>query len=385
MKILMLSTDRNIFNEKSATRKRMIEYGELVEELHIIIFSKRGFKEKQISERVWVYPINSFLKFLYIFNAKKIGFKIIQNSEDLAKWVISTQDPFETGWAGLKILEKTKKKIDKLNAKLQIQIHTDFLSPYFKKESLLNRLRLFIASKTLKSANCVRVVSERIKNSLLENKEYFPSCDIKVLPIYVGKEEIQEKETSFDLPQKYPQFSFIILMVSRLEKEKNIGFAIETLSEVIKEYKKTGLVIVGSGSYRSRLKSKAEKLGIEENIIFEGEKDKSEIIDYYKTANIFLNSSLYEGYARTIVEAGLCSLPILTTDVGLVGSILLPNEDLLVCNVNDKDCFVNKIKELIKDNGKRIVLKRNAKQKLNSTLQEKQRYLEKIKNLWSSC
>ena len=40
MKVLMLSTDKNIFKEGSAVRQRMIEYGNIVEELNIIVLYK---------------------------------------------------------------------------------------------------------------------------------------------------------------------------------------------------------------------------------------------------------------------------------------------------------------------------------------------------------
>jgi len=35
----MISTDRGILEEGTAVRQRMVEYGSLVEELHIIVFS----------------------------------------------------------------------------------------------------------------------------------------------------------------------------------------------------------------------------------------------------------------------------------------------------------------------------------------------------------
>ena len=40
----MISTDRKIFEEGSAVRARMIEYGKLFDELHIVVFTKRNLK-----------------------------------------------------------------------------------------------------------------------------------------------------------------------------------------------------------------------------------------------------------------------------------------------------------------------------------------------------
>ena len=57
MKVLMISSDRNIFVPGSAVSERMKEYRTLVEELHIIVFAKKslGLKEKQLSSNIWVY------------------------------------------------------------------------------------------------------------------------------------------------------------------------------------------------------------------------------------------------------------------------------------------------------------------------------------------
>ncbi len=77
MKVLMFSTDKNIFIEGSEVQRRMVEYGSLVEELHIIIKSQNLNLKSQNFRNVFVYPTNDRWKFLYFINAYKIGKKII--------------------------------------------------------------------------------------------------------------------------------------------------------------------------------------------------------------------------------------------------------------------------------------------------------------------
>ena len=43
---------------------------------------------------------------------------------------------------------------------------------------------------------------------------------------------------------------FIILMASRLEKEKNIVLAIEMIRELTNHYPKIGMIIIGEGEKR---------------------------------------------------------------------------------------------------------------------------------------
>lgn len=47
MKILSIGSDRKVFEEGSAVRSRLLDYGRFVEEIHIIVFAKKsqGFHE----------------------------------------------------------------------------------------------------------------------------------------------------------------------------------------------------------------------------------------------------------------------------------------------------------------------------------------------------
>ena len=134
MKVISIGTDRKIFEEGSAVRGRMVEYGRLFEKLDIIIFSNRIMNHEsriKISENVWAYPTNSRNKFWYVIDAIRVGKKIIHNSKFLIhNSVLSTQDPFETGIVGLFL---------KLFYRLpmQVQLHTDFANKYFIKNYAL--------------------------------------------------------------------------------------------------------------------------------------------------------------------------------------------------------------------------------------------------------
>ena len=79
IKVLSIGSDRKLFEEGSAVSERIKEYGTLVGELHIVVFALKslGLKEKQIAPNVWVYPTNSFSKWLYVHDASKLGQKIV--------------------------------------------------------------------------------------------------------------------------------------------------------------------------------------------------------------------------------------------------------------------------------------------------------------------
>ncbi|MEX0919238.1 MAG: glycosyltransferase, partial [Parcubacteria group bacterium] len=208
LKVLMIGSDRKLFEEGSAVSERIKGYGTLVGELHIVVMTKSslGLKKKQLAPNVWLYPTNSFSRWFYVRNASKLGKNIVRERQFVrGQSVISTQDPFESGLAGLRVKKKWR-------LPLEVQMHTDPFSPYFS--GPLNFLRKIIAKRVLNSASGIRVVSESLKQKLTAGNLHL-KAPISVLPIYVDKEKIESAPVTFDLHARYP-WRFIILCVSRL-------------------------------------------------------------------------------------------------------------------------------------------------------------------------
>ncbi len=303
---IMISTDRGILNEKSAVRIRMIEQSKLYKELHIIIFSKENLDLIEISDNCDVYSTNSFSRINYIFDAYKIGKNILKDIDKNEKILITCQDPFEIGIVGV-FLNKIRK-----GSELLLQIHTDLFSTYFTKHSILNRIRVFISKYTLSHASIIRVVSNKIADGLVMagyNKD-----KIIVKPIEINL-DLFYSSPSFNLKEKYPNFNKIILMVSRLESEKNIENAIKAFAILNRENKDIGMIIVGSGKEMSKLKKLAYKLNLSDFIVFTGW--QTDLISYYKGVDILLVTSWYEGYGLVFKEALAVNCPIVSTDVGI--------------------------------------------------------------------
>jgi glycosyltransferase involved in cell wall biosynthesis len=398
MKILMISTDRGVFEKEKAIRKRMIEYGSLVDELRVIVLTKRDFdfRDIQISGNTRVYPTNSPNRWLYVFDAIKIGKQVIgdwgreaNGSRD--KILITCQDPFETGLVGYRL-----KKI--FHIPLQIQVHTDFLSPYFAQQSLLNKIRIKIAKRTLPEADCIRTVSGRIKQSILKTfsknelvsgrRGYKIKTDPLVLPIFIDKEQfaravVGDDEEVVGIRQRFSQFRFVILMVVRLTAEKNIPLALRVMQKVAEKYPKTGLIIVGDGPYRRKAESLVNRLGLEDNVILEPWSDN--VSQYYKIAHLFLQTSDYEGYGLALLEAALSGNPIVTTDVGIASVLFTDGEDAFVCPVGDEDCITKRVIRVIEDGRLRETFKINVKHIADAELYDKDTYLRKYKEMWEQC
>lgn len=364
MKILSIGTDRKIFEKDSPARARMLEYGTLFDELHIIVFAKKALalKPEQLSSSVWVYPTNSFSKINYIRDAVIIGEKIGQERQfKKGEAIVTCQDPFETGLVGW-LLKKS------LKLPLQVQVHVDFFSPYFKSESWHQRIQALIGPFFLRRADVIRVVSHRIKDYLIKNLS-IDDKKITVLPIQTSVERFRNAPVSINLRTKYPRFSDILLIASRLVKVKNITLAICALSILKKKYPNIGLVVVGSGSEERSLKADAKFFGVEDSVVFESWAD--DLASYYKTADIFLLPSNYEGWGLTVVEACACGLPVVMTDVGCAGEFIKNGENGLVVPAANSKAFVLAINSLLQNQELRNQISKNGIKSVESIMDRK--------------
>lgn len=366
MKVLSIGTDRKLFDTNSAVRQRIIEYGKFFKEMHIVVFSIRkpqtiNLKPQlnskiQISENIWLYPTNSKNKFFYLIDAFKISKKIINNSKFIVQdFIISCQDPFETGLVG--VLIKLFYGIP-----LHIQIHTDLFNKYFDK-FLLNKIRLVFAPFVIRYADRVRVVSERVKDSISEINK-----NVDVLPI---KTELKIANNTINKDRKHLN----LLTVCRLEKEKNLETAIKAFKIVSQKYPEAIFTIVGDGSERKNLESKVKYYGLEEKVKFVGWQDN--LRDYYNNANIYISTSFYEGYGLSIVEAASFELALVLSDTGVAGHIYKNEISALICDALDATCFALNILRLFEDKNLAQKLSQKAKEETKKHLNKNENYFEK--------
>ena len=78
------------------------------------------------------------------------------------------------------------------------------------------------------------------------------------------------------------------------------------------------------------------------------------------SAQAFIQASAYEGYGRTLIEAALAKVPIITTDVGIVGEVFKGFQDVLSVPVADPTALSLAIVGFIEDNAVRQELPMRA-------------------------
>lgn len=363
MKILNISLDKKLFETGSGVEERVLEYAEIFERFDILVLCGPGHKKKEF-KKVTVWPTNSRNKLFYLFDALRLSGEMI---EKYGYDLVSVQEPFETGFSGWRLARK-------YGLKLQVQLHGDFFgSPYFKRESLLNRFRYYLGKFIVGRADGIRVVSERIKQSLLEMG--IEEEKISVVPIHT---EISDKRLEISNRNRD---KFIFLTVGRLVPVKNIDMQFEAMAEVVKKYPGAELWIVGDGSEKGKLKLKIENRKLQNCIKLCGWHD--DLAEFYQEADVFLLTSNYEGWGLAAVEAASFGLPIIMTDVGCAGEVIINGESGIVIPVGEGEKLAENMLKLISDSDFRKKLGEGARNAV-LRLPNKERSLEMYKKSYKA-
>ncbi|KPZ51755.1 glycosyltransferase [Pseudoalteromonas sp. P1-25] len=164
----------------------------------------------------------------------------------------------------------------------------------------------FLLSKVYSRADHIVSLSKGVKAQLVtelslnENKVstiYNPYY----LEDYVKQQEWREKPTS-------PYF----LAVGRLEEQKGFNHLIKAFYIYRELGGKNHLYILGDGVLKTYLNELVDYYELKESVNIVG--FTNNVKSYMHNAEAFIFSSLWEGFGNALVEAILCSLPVISTD-----------------------------------------------------------------------
>jgi glycosyltransferase involved in cell wall biosynthesis len=138
---------------------------------------------------------------------------------------------------------------------------------------------------------------------------------------------------------------FIILYVGRLEKDKLVANLIEMFTYIRRSGLKARLQLIGDGSERENLKVVAKKMGVGEEVDFLGFKPSSELVDYYKKADVFVSPLT----GTSLREAGLCKAPVVAYNIDWVKGFLVNEENSLLVEPGNTEEMAKQVIRILTD------------------------------------
>jgi glycosyltransferase involved in cell wall biosynthesis len=190
----------------------------------------------------------------------------------------------------------------------------------------------------------IRVFSMKSFDYILPNCKWlesqvnvsFPNCPTTVL--YEGidpKEFVSEGRASFDL--KHPA----VLSVFQMSIYGKVMGLLKFM-EVVKKMPDINFYVAGDGPYFQLVKSKCPP-----NMILLGQVPKSETTSLLRRCDLFVHPSGLDALPRSVKEAAMLEKPIIASNVGGIPEIVENNQTGYLCDINDVELWIEKIRFLL--------------------------------------
>lgn len=234
--------------------------------------------------------------------------------------------------------------------------------------ALQGKLSLKIRRATLKNADKITVVSSAIKREILT--KIVSNSTIEVVSMGVDSDRFNPNKKDNSIKEKYGIEGPFLLFVGRLVEKKGVRYLIESMPEIVKEFPKTKLLIIGKGTLEKELKDLNKKLGLGGNVFFTGEIANFELPKYYATADIFIGPSIIaeggdrEGLPVTFMEAMSCGAIIVTTDLEGNKDLILNNHSGFIISQRSTKHISDKVLELLKNRSLMSRIRNQARERI---------------------
>ena len=163
------------------------------------------------------------------------------------------------------------------------------------------------------------------------------------LPPGVDLSRFTPAAKSVELQKKWGiEDASVIVSIGRLVARKGSDQLIKAMPEVLKQFPKSKLLLVGTGNYQKRLERLVRNLKVEESVIFTGRVDHDLLPDYFRLGDIFAAPcrSRYgglevEGLGIVYLEASACGVPVIAGKSGGAPDAVLDGKTGLLVNGRD--------------------------------------------------
>ena len=135
----------------------------------------------------------------------------------------------------------------------------------------------------------------------------------------------------------------ILLMVSRLVKEKDMADLVEMDRILRQRGNQHRLVLVGDGPMRGELQAALP------DAYFAGHQDGHALARWYASGDVFVFPSTTETFGNVVVEAQASGLPTVVVDRGGPADLVAPGETGFIARSNDPADLAAKVETLLRD------------------------------------
>ena len=185
------------------------------------------------------------------------------------------------------------------------------------------KTKVFVAIERALAWLCtdrIITISEQQRREINEDFGVGQREQFRVIPLGIECEEAQRLRPLQTLRAEYGinDDELIVGIVGRLCEVKHHAMFLAAVARLSQDspllYQRTRFLLIGDGHLRDELEQQAQRLGINERVVFTGFRDDA--VALYEDLDVVALTSLNEGTPLTLIEAMNSGCAVLSTEVG---------------------------------------------------------------------
>lgn len=149
----------------------------------------------------------------------------------------------------------------------------------------------------------------------------------------------------FHPAEEQPEYDLIL--IGRLTYIKRVDIFLESVRLTKNTYPDISAIVVGGGPDFDMLRDKANDLGLSQNVKFAGHQDHVDVL--LRKSKIFVLTSDSEGLSQALIQAMLCGLPAVVSNVGDLGDLVHDGVNGYLVNERSAEAFSDGYNRILSD------------------------------------
>lgn len=199
---------------------------------------------------------------------------------------------------------------------------------------------------SINRSDAVTAVSHSLRDDTYRNLAV--TQEIEVIPNFLECSEWKPTEAPGLCSRLAHCGEKIIVHMSNFRKIKRVDNVIRVFDRIRREIP-AKLVLIGDGPETKNCVDLVTELGLRDRVLFMGNQDQVQPL--LSVASLFLLPSEQESFGLAALEAMSCGVPVVSSNVGGLGEVVVQGETGFLCRPDDIDGMANRSLQILLDPG----------------------------------
>jgi N-acetyl-alpha-D-glucosaminyl L-malate synthase BshA len=228
--------------------------------------------------------------------------------------------------------------------------------------TLVGRDKMYapVVTFSINQSDAITAVSHNLRDETFRNFKIIKP--IHVIHNFVDVARFQRKPIDAFRKVIAPNNERILLHASNFRKVKRVQDVVHIFANVLKQIP-SKLLFVGDGPERATAEELSRQLGVCDDIRFVGKQEQME--DILAIADLFLLTSEYESFGLAALEAMAAGVPVVSTNAGGLGEIMVEGKTGYMGNIGDIETMSRRSVEILENDERLQQFKKDAAEHAN--------------------